>query len=224
MHEILNTSLRIYLLMSLSYFTDSGSLKASQWAWLKSGSTGVECPFDHGPASWTSASSQNPAILESCVREWWKTWRFTTATTPSSSWVSSSTACKTKYKFVMCCCVTGIIFTFCCPALTHTACYVYICLKQLFFFKCLEGFHRSILAIGCLINTLIWLSMFLLLSISSPMLLIALAVFAGAFYIIHLKSLESKLVVLGELSNREICLTTHSMAWILKSPGVLEIN
>lgn len=30
------------------------------------------------------------------------------------------------------------------------------------------------------------------------MLLIALAVFLGAFYIIHLKSLESKLVVMGE--------------------------
>lgn len=40
--------------------------------------------------------------------------------------------------------------------------------------------------------------MFPLFSISSPMLLIALAVFAGAFYIIHIKSLESKLVVLGE--------------------------
>lgn len=34
--------------------------------------------------------------------------------------------------------------------------------------------------------------------ISSPMLLIALAVFVGAFYIIHLKSLESKLVILGK--------------------------
>lgn len=30
------------------------------------------------------------------------------------------------------------------------------------------------------------------------MLLIALAVFVGAFYIIHLKSMESKLVVFGE--------------------------
>lgn len=37
-----------------------------------------------------------------------------------------------------------------------------------------------------------------LYSISSPMLLIALAVFLGAFYIIHLKSLESKLVVFGK--------------------------
>lgn len=37
-----------------------------------------------------------------------------------------------------------------------------------------------------------------LYSISSPMLLIALAVFLGAFYVIHLKSLESKLVVFGE--------------------------
>ncbi|XP_058876454.1 prenylated Rab acceptor protein 1-like isoform X1 [Acipenser ruthenus] len=33
--------------------------------------------------------------------------------------------------------------------------------------------------------------------ISSPMLLIALAVFLGAFYIIHLKTQESKLVLLG---------------------------
>ena len=40
--------------------------------------------------------------------------------------------------------------------------------------------------------------LFPLLSVSSPMLLIALAVFVGAFYIIHLKSLESKLVILGE--------------------------
>lgn len=45
---------------------------------------------------------------------------------------------------------------------------------------------------------MIELLMFPLFSISSPMLLIALAVFAGAFYIIHIKSLESKLVVLGE--------------------------
>lgn len=30
------------------------------------------------------------------------------------------------------------------------------------------------------------------------MLLIALAVFVGAFYIIHLKSLESKLVIMGK--------------------------
>lgn len=30
------------------------------------------------------------------------------------------------------------------------------------------------------------------------MLLIALAVYVGAFYIIHLKSLESKLVVMGQ--------------------------
>lgn len=50
---------------------------------------------------------------------------------------------------------------------------------------------------GALNNSCLML-VFLLFSISSPMLLIALAVFAGAFYIIHLKSLESKLVVLGE--------------------------
>ncbi|MGH0149752.1 UNVERIFIED_CONTAM: hypothetical protein FKN15_052819 [Acipenser sinensis] len=35
-------------------------------------------------------------------------------------------------------------------------------------------------------------------NISSPMLLIALAVFLGAFYIIHLKTQESKLVLLGK--------------------------
>lgn len=39
---------------------------------------------------------------------------------------------------------------------------------------------------------------FFLFRVSSPMLLIALAVYVGAFYIIHLKSLESKLVVMGE--------------------------
>lgn len=44
-----------------------------------------------------------------------------------------------------------------------------------------------------------------LLSISSPMLLIALAVFFGAFYIIHLKSLESKLVVFGEYKSQISC-------------------
>ncbi|KAG7277930.1 hypothetical protein CRUP_004709 [Coryphaenoides rupestris] len=38
-------------------------------------------------------------------------------------------------------------------------------------------------------------------TVSSPMLLIALAVFVGAFYIIHLKSLESKLVILGRELN-----------------------
>lgn len=46
--------------------------------------------------------------------------------------------------------------------------------------------------------TFIFLGLILYCIISSPMLLIALAVFAGAFYIIHLKSLESKLVVLGK--------------------------
>ncbi|XP_048882172.1 prenylated Rab acceptor protein 1 [Brienomyrus brachyistius] len=43
----------------------------------------------------------------------------------------------------------------------------------------------------------IFLGLILYCIISSPMLLIALAVFLGAFYIIHLKSLESKLVVFG---------------------------
>ncbi|KAF7227023.1 prenylated Rab acceptor protein 1 [Nothobranchius furzeri] len=45
--------------------------------------------------------------------------------------------------------------------------------------------------------TFIFLGLILYCIISSPMLLIALAVYAGAFYAIHLKSLESKLVVLG---------------------------
>ncbi|KAG7476177.1 hypothetical protein JOB18_048181 [Solea senegalensis] len=45
--------------------------------------------------------------------------------------------------------------------------------------------------------TFIFMGLILYCIISSPMLLIALAVFAGAFYIIHLKSLESKLVVFG---------------------------
>ncbi|KAG9275967.1 prenylated Rab acceptor protein 1 [Astyanax mexicanus] len=45
--------------------------------------------------------------------------------------------------------------------------------------------------------TFIFLGLILYCIISSPMLLIALAVFVGAFYIIHLKSLESKLVVFG---------------------------
>ncbi|KAM9512486.1 prenylated Rab acceptor protein 1 isoform 8-T10 [Salvelinus alpinus] len=44
----------------------------------------------------------------------------------------------------------------------------------------------------------IFLGLILYCIISSPMLLIALAVFVGAFYIIHLKSLESKLVVFGK--------------------------
>ncbi|XP_054904120.1 prenylated Rab acceptor protein 1 [Poeciliopsis prolifica] len=46
--------------------------------------------------------------------------------------------------------------------------------------------------------TFIFLGLILYCIISSPMLLIALAVFGGAFYIIHLKSLESKLVILGK--------------------------
>ena len=37
------------------------------------------------------------------------------------------------------------------------------------------------------------------------MLLIALAVFVGAFYIIHLKSMESKLVILGKSSHTNVC-------------------
>ncbi|XP_060936766.1 prenylated Rab acceptor protein 1 [Limanda limanda] len=47
--------------------------------------------------------------------------------------------------------------------------------------------------------TFIFLGLILYCIISSPMLLIALAVFVGAFYIIHLKSQESKLVVLGKV-------------------------
>ncbi|TNN02804.1 hypothetical protein fugu_010291 [Takifugu bimaculatus] len=46
--------------------------------------------------------------------------------------------------------------------------------------------------------TFIFLGLILYCIISSPMLLIALAVFVGAFYIIHLKSMESKLVVFGK--------------------------
>lgn len=46
--------------------------------------------------------------------------------------------------------------------------------------------------------TFIFLGLILYCIISSPMLLIALAVFGGAFYIIHLKSLEKRLVILGK--------------------------
>ncbi|KAM6968216.1 prenylated Rab acceptor protein 1 [Aplochiton taeniatus] len=46
--------------------------------------------------------------------------------------------------------------------------------------------------------TFIFLGLILYCIVSSPMLLIALGVFAGAFYIIHLKALESKLVILGK--------------------------
>ncbi|XP_075897290.1 prenylated Rab acceptor protein 1 [Nelusetta ayraudi] len=46
--------------------------------------------------------------------------------------------------------------------------------------------------------TFIFLGLILYCIVSSPMLLIALAVYVGAFYIIHLKSLESKLVVMGK--------------------------
>jgi len=46
--------------------------------------------------------------------------------------------------------------------------------------------------------TFIFLGLIFYCIVSSPMLLIAMAVFAGAFYIIHLKSLEQKLVVLGK--------------------------
>uniref|UniRef100_A0A3P9J3Q0 PRA1 family protein n=1 Tax=Oryzias latipes TaxID=8090 RepID=A0A3P9J3Q0_ORYLA len=49
--------------------------------------------------------------------------------------------------------------------------------------------------------TFIFLGLILYCIISSPMLLIALAVFLGAFYIIHLKSQESRLVVLGKQLN-----------------------
>lgn len=51
------------------------------------------------------------------------------------------------------------------------------------------------------------------------MLLIALAVYAGAFYIIHLKSLESKLVVLGELS-WQIYLSLINMALFRKVTSI----
>ncbi|XP_056618618.1 prenylated Rab acceptor protein 1 [Triplophysa dalaica] len=43
----------------------------------------------------------------------------------------------------------------------------------------------------------IFLGLILYCIISSPMLLIALGVFAGAFYIIHLKTLEKKFVIFG---------------------------
>lgn len=46
--------------------------------------------------------------------------------------------------------------------------------------------------------TFIFMGLILYCIVSSPMLLIALAVFVGAFYIIHLKSQESKLVLLGK--------------------------
>ncbi|KAA0703171.1 Prenylated Rab acceptor protein 1 PRA1 family protein 1 [Triplophysa tibetana] len=45
--------------------------------------------------------------------------------------------------------------------------------------------------------TFIFLGLILYCIISSPMLLIALGVFAGAFYIIHLKTLEKKFVIFG---------------------------
>ncbi|XP_073728150.1 prenylated Rab acceptor protein 1 isoform X1 [Misgurnus anguillicaudatus] len=45
--------------------------------------------------------------------------------------------------------------------------------------------------------TFIFLGLILYCIISSPMLLIALGVFVGAFYIIHLKTLEKKLVIFG---------------------------
>ncbi|TRY95595.1 hypothetical protein DNTS_018375 [Danionella cerebrum] len=45
--------------------------------------------------------------------------------------------------------------------------------------------------------TFIFLGLILYCIISSPMLLIALGVFAGAFYIIHLKTLEKKLLTHG---------------------------
>ncbi|KAM9798074.1 prenylated Rab acceptor protein 1 [Neosynchiropus ocellatus] len=54
--------------------------------------------------------------------------------------------------------------------------------------------------------TFIFLGLILYCIISSPMLLIALAVFVGAFYAIHLKSLESKLVIMGKELN-----TPHQM-------------
>ncbi|XP_077577988.1 prenylated Rab acceptor protein 1 [Stigmatopora nigra] len=46
--------------------------------------------------------------------------------------------------------------------------------------------------------TFIFLGLILYCIVSSPMLLIALAIFIGAFYIIHLKSLESKIIILGK--------------------------
>ncbi|XP_057689292.1 prenylated Rab acceptor protein 1 [Corythoichthys intestinalis] len=46
--------------------------------------------------------------------------------------------------------------------------------------------------------TFIFLGLILYCIVSSPMLLIALAIFVGAFYIIHLKSLESKIMILGK--------------------------
>ena len=64
----------IQFLISWSYFTGSGSPKASQLPWLKSGSTGVGCPFDLGLALWTNASFQSPETSERCVRGWWKMW------------------------------------------------------------------------------------------------------------------------------------------------------
>lgn len=69
--------------------------------------------------------------------------------------------------------------------------------------------------------------LFLLYSVSSPMLLIALAVFVGAFYIIHLKSMESKLTILGEYFTilfyyvlRETVHRLHGVCWMYRLPRV----
>ncbi|KAG9355781.1 hypothetical protein JZ751_000622 [Albula glossodonta] len=63
--------------------------------------------------------------------------------------------------------------------------------------------------------TFIFLGLILYCIISSPMLLLALAVFVGALYIIHLKSLESKLVLFG----REVTgLHQLSLAGAVSSP------
>nr|AAH71421.1 Zgc:86749 protein [Danio rerio] len=60
--------------------------------------------------------------------------------------------------------------------------------------------------------TFIFMALILYCIISSPMLLIALGVFAGAFYIIHLKTLEKKLVVFEFPPGAPVSLTVQRHA------------
>ena len=79
---------------SLPYLPGLAFPKASPSPWRRSGSISGGCPSVRGRASSTSVSSPSPATSVRCAKGWWRTWTPTTATTPSSSWVSSSTACK----------------------------------------------------------------------------------------------------------------------------------
>ena len=90
-HLLKDWAVKVMLSLSLP---GSGCLRASRPAWSRSGWRRGGCPSDRGPASWTSASSPSRVTLASCVRGWWRTWTPSTATTPSSSWAWSSTACK----------------------------------------------------------------------------------------------------------------------------------